>query len=131
MTANRPALWIVVDDAAEARIYASHPRQLPVLVDQLARDGADRPGLGSTTALAVARDHFAIAIGALLDRGCAARRFDRLAIVMAPRLLGRVRAHLGADALAAIIATLDRRLNDGPADHIVRRIADARLVAHP
>ena len=149
---NRHSLWIVVADAAEARIYSCRGREPPLLVEHLAHPAAhlrdrdltsDRPGRAArgvggpqsltptTKASDTERDRFARTLADAIGRGHEAKRFDELALVMAPELLGLVRSHLLKSALDAIVVAVDKRLNDTPIDDIVLRVADARFDARP
>ena len=149
---NQHTLWVVVADAADARIYGCRLHEPPMLVEHLTHPAAhlrdrdltsDRPGrmardVGGPQSLApthkasdTERDRFARTLADAIDRGHGAKRFDELALVMAPELLGLVRSHLTKTTRNSIVVTLDKRLNDTPVNDIVLRIANARSDARP
>jgi len=125
--------WIVVADAAQAQIYSRETRKAPLellhsFTEEKARATehdlhADSPGrtfdsLGAGrhakqpehTARQNLRIAFARQIADFLEAGRTANRFEHLAIVAAPALLGELRAHLSQPALQLVIVEIPKHM---------------------
>lgn len=131
--------WIVLADGKHARIYerlAPSAKLRAVLAQDLvaedehgfARDlGTDRPGRafdpGSGTPHAMeprsdpherSKAAFAKRVAALLDEAVEKKRCANLVLIAPPKMLGILRAELGAAALACVIASAGKDLLKTP-----------------
>jgi len=123
--------WILVGDAARARIFAIEkehgPWQLVEELDhpagrartsELVSDRAGRTRPGEQGARAPGMEHmdaaereslrFAERLGAVLQQGHDDRSFDRLVVVAPPRFLGSLRSVLRDPVARQIAASLDK-----------------------
>jgi protein required for attachment to host cells len=131
--------WIVVADAARARIFVQEKHGEPLAaLDQgdfhnpdsshHTRDlGSDRPArsqesVGSARH-AIEPKHdprrmaaaaFAKDIAGYLEQGAMGKRYDRLAIVAPPHILGDLRKSLGKHTEALVVAELNKDLTKIP-----------------
>jgi protein required for attachment to host cells len=142
--------WIVLADAATARIYEPQPnRREWTLVTELAHPqgrakeselGRDKPGrvkqsAGSRAALEptthrkdVEMEKFARQIGKTLDDALVRKAFDRLVLVAPPAFVGILRAIFPERVAARIATTLEKDyLHLDP--HEVRDRLQAQLVS--
>jgi protein required for attachment to host cells len=71
---------------------------------------------------------FAHEVAAAIERGRVEGAFDRLALVAAPRFLGRLRDALPEASLALVVASLDKNLPDAEPETVRASLADIRLV---
>lgn len=138
-------MWIVVADGTIARFHEwSNRGSVPTLLEELNHEegrlhsselASDRPGQvqsgggGRPHGLAQRespaeheRERFAHRIATSLNEAMASGRCSSLALVMAPKMLGRVREHLGSAAGNAVVGTLDLRLTDVPIQDVVRQL---------
>jgi protein required for attachment to host cells len=74
----------------------------------------------------VVRERFGAALAEVLEEARAGHRFEELALVMAPRLLGLVRQHLSKETRRAVVAELHRSLMGGPVERVERLVRAAR-----
>ncbi len=134
-------LWIMVADAAAARIYATSERgEALLLIESIEhpqgrlRDQdlvTARPGSNSsdtsprrhafephTPAGDVELDHYAQHLAARLEQGRVQNAFDGLMLAMPPRLLGRVKAALSPETERLLQQSLDQRLIELSAEEL-------------
>jgi protein required for attachment to host cells len=144
-------LWIVIADSLEASIYRSTPATTELALETrlehpeaklYGRDlVTDRPGthtnsrsprtntLERTPPLVVEREKFAHRLAAFLDDAVAANRVHELALVMAPQLLGAVRAHMKAHTLERIVCAINHRKTDADLAEVVAEVRAQRTPA--
>ncbi len=125
--------WILVANAAKARIFQSDGRGLveisdaihtasaahghDLLADSAGRRGqgpagrGDRPGLGSDEPRQREEaERFARQLSALLKSGLDDHAYEGLVLVAPPHFLGLLKKHLGHTVARRVDATLDRDL---------------------
>lgn len=125
--------WILVANAARARLFQSSGRDLreisdaihvesaahghDLLADAAGRRGqgpagrGDRPGLGSDEPRQrEEEERFARQLAALLKTGLDEHAYDGLVLVAPPRFLGLLKKHVGHTVARKVDATLDRDL---------------------
>lgn len=140
--------WILIADAARARLYATRGRTQPwVLVRELAhpRSAAkvseivsDKPGRwqhsvgGSRSATdprtppkEVEAEHFARELAQALREGYTRNAFARLILVAPPHFLGLLRQCLGNGVRDALAASVDRNWTDLAVQELPGRLAEA------
>ncbi len=144
-------LMIVIADGANARFHSVARDGAPTLFAELdhaagrLRSGelvTDRPGQmrsdssGRPQSLAqretpatLERERFARRIADTIDDAFRVGHFTELALVMAPKLLGLVRAHLSSQARAAVVGEIPRRLSDRPVADVCRELDEVRRPA--
>jgi len=138
-------VWVLVADSAEAHILEGQHVKGPLQIVQgfgnpqgrahardLVSDGPGRvhdrfgPGRHSVDAgqsiKSDVADRFARAIADYLADGRRSGRFDRLALVVAPAMLGRVRAALEKPVADAVVAELDKDLVRADPAEVARQL---------
>lgn len=139
-------MWIVVADGSVARLHSWKGRgAAPALLEELLhKEGrlhssalvSDRPGQAQgdggrphglaqrESAADHERERFARRIAAAINAGLANGDCKAVALVMAPKMLGLVRAHLSLPARQALVASLDRRLVGASIGEVMHQLSD-------
>ena len=119
-----PRIWIVVADKNGARIFEKIDRHLK-LIGEASPDRSLQPTVDNRTIGRATLHHkfephmkqeradaldFAQDLAAFLDEADAAREFDRLILVAAPRTLGDLRAVISKHVQRSITAQVDKNL---------------------
>ena len=141
-------IWIVVADEREALFYDAKGRHGPFeLVSRIrnpvtapGRDiESDRPGRqmgsaaggprhaldGDRSAHRTAQARFAKRVAAEIERGRAARRFERFVIISGPRMLGLIRGALTAPSRATLAGEVTKDLAHQGEQALDRRLPEA------
>lgn len=121
-------LWILIADAAEARIYVHRPHDQPVLVQHLVNLADPVSPLAPATEGDT--DRFAHDLAKLVERARQLRQFDELALVAPPAFLGPLRRHLSERTLDMVGTVVERRHSKDTIETILRALAAADT-AHP
>lgn len=138
-----PKTWVIVCNGDIARVFAFTARGKPIaaLDDEVwhapeVNEAADMPGMThSSTGPSQHRmaphtgpdkglEAFAVDIADRLAKALKAARFERLIVVSAPRLLGRLRERLDDAVRASIWVEIDRDLTRVPVEQIERALED-------
>lgn len=146
--------WVVVADAAQARIYSRQTRKAPLeLVHSFAEEKAratehelltDSPGrtfdsLGAGrhakqpehTVRQNLRIAFARQIADFVEAGRTANRFEHLAIVAAPALLGELRSHLSEAALQLLSVTIPKHMTTATPAAVAEAVLEGQGSSRP
>jgi protein required for attachment to host cells len=141
--------WVLVADGNKALLLENvGDAELPVL--EVRREdeqdnpatheqGTDRPGRmndsgpGQRSAFQdtdwhrLAEDRFAHDLADMLTRRAHDRRFERLIVAAAPKVLGELRKTIHSEVADRIVAEVALNLTNHPVDEIAKRVADATM----
>jgi protein required for attachment to host cells len=140
--------WIVVADAARARIFRREKKFSPIEEldtllhpeSRLRRDElvTDRPGQvqeshghgesanePTSDPKEVEAETFARELAAKLSHARAEGRFDHLVLVAGPRFLGRLRQRLDGDTRERVVAEIDKELTRADSERIGKEVDSA------
>ena len=144
----QPDTWILIGDAARARLFATHgvaaPWQLvqayvhPMSMAKIGEIMADKAGRVQqstgggmrsaadprTEAKEVEAQHFAQELGGVLADGHARNKYKRLVLVAPPHFLGLLRKVLSDPVSKAVVASVGKDLAEIPDHELPRRLAD-------
>lgn len=125
--------WILVAESSRAKIFSLETRHSPLVesasfahtsgrlhegdlvTDRPGSDGG-RAGYGrhllrdKTSAHDATIDQFAKQLAEQVDDALRRSRFKQLVLIAPPQFLGRLRAHLSKNALAAVVEEIDKNL---------------------
>jgi protein required for attachment to host cells len=140
--------YIVVADAARARIFTREGRELSEQEDLFNAEGRLHEGdlvtdlgsdvnnevpvrsSGSSGEHDTAREHevefFAKQVVEYLQKARTDNRLDKLVLVASPRFLGRLRDNLDTATRDLVIGTLDKELTKASPDEIREAVSDLR-----
>ncbi len=142
---RRKSMWVVITDAASARIFTREPDTKaltelahldnPAVHSRTHDLGTERPArtmesMGTARHAIEPRTDFhretkaafARQIAHYVEEGASEKKFEELIVIAPPQMLGDLRADFGRRSLACLKATLDKDLTKAPMPQIAAEV---------
>lgn len=152
MNAATAVNWVLVADSARARLFEQLPgeKQLREIADfpnpdgraqereltsdaqgrvfDRGRDGQSHGAGPEVSAVDHAVDVFARDLAERLEKARKGHRYDRLALIAAPRFLGKLRGSMGKDLRATVGEEIDKDLSQADARTIAGHLSSLKAI---